>query len=322
MVQTWEREHKPLKEIIKLEDYIVISNVHQRKGVGGRPAIIANKKKFHVQNLTEKVVRVPWGVEAVWCALTPKNITNDSRIQKIICCSIYSKPNSRKKSKLLDHISETYNFLGKKYGRGVYFILAGDTNDLNLKPILSLSPSMQQIVKDWTRLDPPAILDPIMTTLSNLYQKPVCLDPLDSDEDKDGVSSDHRIVLCKPINVIENKCSRQTKVVSVRPMPESGIERFREWLIDYDWSLVYKTSSAHEKAKTFQNILMEKFEDIFPVKQRKIQSDDQPWFTAKLKRLDRKRKRIYRKERRSERWKHLDNSFKIEQKTAKSNFYK
>ena len=86
---------------------------------------------------------------------------------------------------------------------GVYFIMAGDTNDLNLKPILSLSPSMQQIVKDWTRLDPPAILDPIMTTLFHLYQKPVCLDPLDSDEDKNGVSSDHGIVLCKPINGME-----------------------------------------------------------------------------------------------------------------------
>ena len=60
--------------------------------MGGRPAIIANKKKYQVQNLTNTDVQIPWGVEAVWCVLTPKNDTHDSKIQKIACCAIYSKP--------------------------------------------------------------------------------------------------------------------------------------------------------------------------------------------------------------------------------------
>ena len=90
--ESWERENLRLDEIIKLDDHSLISNVSQRSGVGGRPAIFANNKKYDVQNITNTLVQIPWGVEAVWCILTPKNVTNDSQIQKIACCALYSKP--------------------------------------------------------------------------------------------------------------------------------------------------------------------------------------------------------------------------------------
>lgn len=59
--ESWEREYLPLDQIIKLEDHTVISNVSQRVGVGGRPAIIANKRKYNVQNVTNTLVQIPWG---------------------------------------------------------------------------------------------------------------------------------------------------------------------------------------------------------------------------------------------------------------------
>ena len=73
----------PLKKLL-MEDFQVISNVYQRRGKGGRPAIIVNSRKFQIENLTQTVVSIPWEVEAVWAVLTPKNVTNASRIQKII----------------------------------------------------------------------------------------------------------------------------------------------------------------------------------------------------------------------------------------------
>ena len=225
MSESWEREHLTLDQIIKLEDHTVISNVSQRTGKGGRPAIIANHTKYQVQNITNTVVQIPWGVEAVWCVLTPNNVAHDSNVQKIACCAIYSKPNSHSKSLLLDHISDAFNILSTKYGRGLHFILAGDTNDLKLEPILSLSPNLKQIVQQWTRLNPPALLDPIITTLSCYYQEPLCLNPLDSDPDKNGVKSDHRIVLARAICTFNNKSGRQTRTVKVRSFPPSGIEK-------------------------------------------------------------------------------------------------
>ena len=253
--ESWERENQTLDKIIKLEDHTVVSNLYQRKGVGGRPAIVANHRKFQVQNLTNTVIQIPWGVEAVWCLLTPKGVTHDSKIQKIACCAIYSKPNSNRKTLLLDHISDAYNILSTKYGRGLQFVLAGDTNELKLDSILHLDPSFVQIVQKWTRLNPPAILDPIIMTMSNLYQEALCLEPLDADIDKNGVKSDHRIVVAKPINTINNKCGRQTRTVKYRPFPESGMKKMKEWLIDEDWEEVFDAESAHDKAEKFQSFL-------------------------------------------------------------------
>ena len=59
MSESWERENLTLKEVIKIDDYSIISNVFQRKGKGGRPAIIANSKKFQVENLTQTTIEIP-----------------------------------------------------------------------------------------------------------------------------------------------------------------------------------------------------------------------------------------------------------------------
>ena len=42
MSESWERPEKPLEEIINLPNHVVISNPHQRQGVGGRPALMIN----------------------------------------------------------------------------------------------------------------------------------------------------------------------------------------------------------------------------------------------------------------------------------------
>ena len=269
MSESWERDNLTLKEIIMLDNHTIISNVSQRTGTGGRPAIFANNNKYEVQNITNTLVQIPWGVEAVWCILTPRNISNDSQIQKIACCSVYSKPNSKKKTLLLDHISDAYNILKTKFGRGLHFVIAGDTNDLKLDAILSLDPNFSQIVKKWTKMDPPAVLDPIIMTLSRYYQDPLCLDPLDADPDKNGVPSDHRIVITRPISTINNKPIRNIRKVKVRPIPQSGIILFREWLIDQSWEALYQAESAHTKAQIFQNMLVSKLDEIFPEKLEK-----------------------------------------------------
>jgi hypothetical protein len=151
---------------------------------------------------------------------------------------------------------------------------------------------------------------------------PAILDPLDSDLDKVGKKSDHRIVIAKPINAINNKCGRQFRKVKYRPFPESGMRKMKEWFIDQTWEEVYQAESAHKKAEVFQNMLLKIMEEIFPEKERKISSDDQPWITQKLKKMDRRRRRIYHKQRRSEKWRSLDKLFKKELKSAKAQFYK
>ena len=223
MSESWERENKTLDKIIKLDNYQVISNVHQRSGKGGRPALIINDSKYHVENLTNTLISIPWGVEITWALLTPKQVTPRSIIKKIAVASIYSKPNSVKKTKLLDHIAESYHLLNSKYQSGLFFILAGDTNELKLDSILNLSPTLKQLVDSPTRLNPDQILDPIITNLSKYYQTPVCLPPLDNDPDKDGSPSDHLIVYMKPIDSMNNNPAWKKVAVKFRPLTDSGI---------------------------------------------------------------------------------------------------
>ena len=76
------------------------------------------------------------------------------------------------------------------------------------------------------------------------------------------------------------------------------------------------------KLKQLTKFLVSKFNEYFPKKKIKISNDDQPWITKKLKDLDRQRKRVYHKQRRSDKFKKLDKTFKKEVKAAKDNFHK
>ena len=192
---------------------------------------------------------------------------------------------------------------------------------LKLDAVLSLSQNMNQIVTDFTRMDPPKILDPIITTLASYYLKPECLRPSDVDENKIGKASDHRIVFARPISNLNRKSARTKRTVKVRPFSQSGIEKMKDWIRDETWNKVYDAPTASEKAALLQKILVDKVEEIFPEKVRCFTSEDQPWITHRLKLLDRKKKRVYHKERRSEKRKHLNKQFKKEVSLAKAKFY-
>ena len=128
--ESWERESLSLSKLLTLDNYEIISSLNQRKEKGGRPAIIVDKSIYHVENITNTIAVIPWGVEIVWAVLTPKNANNASTIQRIVVASVYNKPRSRKTEKLYLHIAEVYNLLSKKYRNGLYWLICGDTNDL------------------------------------------------------------------------------------------------------------------------------------------------------------------------------------------------
>ena len=106
---------------------------------------------------------------------------------------------------------------------------------LHVVLVLNLTHNMRLLVNNVTRLDPPAMLDPIMSTLGNLYQEPVCLPPLDPDPDSNGKPSDHLIVVMRPINTLNNKPARTTREIKVRPLIKSGLAKFEAWIQEQKW---------------------------------------------------------------------------------------
>ena len=108
--ESHDRQNKKLEDHFDLENYKEVSNIHQREGKGGRPALIVNTENYHVEDITNTLISIPWGVEITWAIITPKTVAADSLVKRIVLGSIYSKPNSKKKTATLDHIAETYNF--------------------------------------------------------------------------------------------------------------------------------------------------------------------------------------------------------------------
>ena len=193
-------------------------------------------------------------MEAVWAVLTPKNMKHDSKIQRIAVCSFYNRnKRSKFKTSLLNHISEAFNILSRKYDKGLHFILGADANHLKLDTILALRADMRSVVEEHTMLGPPpAMLDPIITTLGCFYQRPICYPPLDADEGSGGVPADHLIVKMSPINMLNNKAARTYRSVTVRPMPHSAMNHYKVEMDSCDWEDVITAKSAHEKAANLQ----------------------------------------------------------------------
>ena len=217
----------------------------------------------------------------MWALLTPKGGASNANIKNIAVCSYYYTEKT-KRSDFIDHISEAFNILSAKYNPGLQFIMAGDTNRLNMKSILNLSPFLKQVVTVPTRNNPDAILDTITSTMSSYYQIPITLPPLDNDVTNSGKPSDHLIVLWKPISASEPQL-RNRKVVTFRPLPESGLVLFGEWLKKQTWDKVKGATTDHEKADKFQNLLLDSLDKYLPTKTIKISSKDKPWYNLKLK---------------------------------------
>ena len=188
-------------------------------------------------------------------------------------------------------------------------MIVGDFNKLNLKPILNLSPDLQQVGTVPTRRNPDAILDKIITNIPSYYESPYTLEPLDCDENQSGVASDHLIVAMRPLSNASTGTAKKHRIINYRPFPDSGLREFGCWLQAQSWHEIYSTKCPTQKAIIFEEMLMKQIELIFPMKTIKINVNDKPWVDSQLLKLDRKRKREYNRRKKSPKWHSLNKMF-------------
>ena len=193
---------------------------------------------------------------------------------------------------------------------------------MNLKPILDLSPSLKSVVTKPTRLNPDRILDNIIMDLANFYQSPEILPPIDADPGSGGKPSDHLTVVMAPIATVDNKPARISRTIMVRPMKQSGIDSFGEWISNQTWDEVLQAKTVDGKSEMLQNMLLEKLEEFLPQKNKTVTSDDQPFCSEKMKRLKRLKSREYHKNRKSVKWMELNKNYKKEVAKAKKRYYR
>ena len=95
----------------------------------------------------------------------------------------------------------------------------------------------------------------------------------------------------RPITVFNNKCTRTYHEVTVRPIKKSGMKQLRDWFENQNWSDILNQESVDDKAQILQGMILDAVNEYLPEKVIKIASDDEPWVTQPLKRLDRRRRR-------------------------------
>ena len=197
------------------------SSTFQRLGRIG--AITCDDSKFHI-----KEIKIPniHNLEVTFSTLRAKS--EDSPQFTIILCALYSPPNSRKKSKLVDFISETYHHLKSTKYPSAYFLLGGDINDLNVNLLLNILSKFSQIVPRLTRGS--KTLSVIVTDLSEYYQNPEILPPIQPDIFGVGKPSDHNVPYAKVY--LDRSRPKETNYTlkKVQPFPDSGISEFGRWI--------------------------------------------------------------------------------------------
>ena len=130
------------------------------------------------------------------------------------------------------------------------------------------------------------------------------------------------MVVMTQITGYSNTSARKTTNIVFRPISESGLNNMINWLENESWVQVTSEYCAHKKAEILQSILIAKYDEFFPEKERVISSTDQPFYNHKLAKLKRKKGREYRKHRRSSKWKKLEEIYQTEILKAKKGFYR
>ena len=290
--EVWEqaqnKKHKfEIEKLCELDGLKYISTPRVSTKRGGGAAIVANLRKFSLEKIT---VNNPHNLEVVWGLLKPKGQIL-TRIKQILVCAFYSPPNSKKNNKLLDHIISTFHHLLTKYPEAG-IVIGGDKNKLNISPLINAIPKLRQIVTKFTYKQ--KILDIILTNLHQFYCVPVIVPPVLPDRAGHGVPSDHDVPVAHPKAVPEAHVN-EYKTVTSRPLPESGIREFGQWICDEKWVDLKYDQTPTEQAQLLQEILSEKVEKFFPKKIFRVSRKDKPYITKELKQLDRAKKRIYKK---------------------------
>ena len=304
--EVWEKKeskkHKfKIDEMLELEGISYVSTPRPNRR-GGGSAITCDESKFYLKEIN---LPNPDNLEVTFAALRPKAVESPQFV--IILCAVYSPPRSRKKAKLVDFISNTYNYLKSTKFPSAYFSLGGDINDLNPELLINISPKFRQIVTLPTRGK--KTLSVIITDLGEYYQCPEILPPLQPDVLGRGKPSDHNTPYARTFLDRSKPRTQNFTLKSVRSYPESGIIEFGKWIQSENFISVELAPTSSDKVSALENLISGKIEDIFPIVEKKFYINDKEFMNKKMRLIRRQKSREYSKHKKSDKFKNFRRNF-------------
>ena len=291
LTETWFRSGRELdNELLDLQSAENISLITKNRCSRGSGVAVAyrsnqiNMKEFKLHNNNFEIV----------CAVGSSGTTK----RKIAVLSIYIPPRQKvaTTAKLKECVSDGISKLKTIFDNPL-IIIGGDTNNRRLAAILEDHADLAVVQAPATRLG--AKLDEtVCNFLQNVKQCSVAA-PLETES---GTRSDHGIVLVKA--ELDNHHHFSKRSFIYRPITEAGKEKIVRAVALQDWAGVCR-GDASESAEALRVCLDELIADCFPAVTVRIKSSDHPWITKAVKKQIRRRKRVFAREGRSEKWKKL-----------------
>ena len=122
------------------------------------------------------------------------------------------------------------------------------------------------------------------------------------------------VPVCVPHTDRYTPPQRNYRTVTYRPMPESSVRKFGEWIVTEGWEGVIEESTPSEQVNVFENIIQEKLNYFCPEKTVRITSQDKLWISGELKRIHRLKGREYNRRGKTQKYKELAKQFKVKHK--------
>lgn len=216
--------------------------------------------------------------ESLWLKARPARLPRE--ISSLLIAIIY-RPDNTKDPKLLEqHIVDTTdNYLVKHPDAGL--IITGDFNRMCMKSI-GRKLGVKQVVNFPTRAD--ATLDLILTNIQDYYDEPIQLPPLGR--------SDHNSIVFTPKQSIAPK-GTNTKIYR-RKLNNANLSKLHDCLKNTKWDDVYNCTSVDGKISNFYDKVLACLDIIIPVTSCRINTNDKPWMTSRIKSLIAKRQRAWK----------------------------
>ena len=279
---------------------------------GGGCALLVNSRNWLSDQLDD--ILIPQGLEIVWIKVAPKH---KSQLNVLIVCGLYSKPNSRKKSILSDHISMNYYLLKMKFPKAKFLFL-GDFNCYKPDVILQLSPQLRQLVHYNTYGE--KTLDLLITDMHTWYHPAIPSDALLPDNPAVASPSDHIGNLLVSRSIPGVSATRMFRKIKVRPLSSSQIDALGCWISSESWEQLLAASDVDTKLEIFSSTVFTMLNAVAPEKEIKICLDDPPWMNTRIKLVIRQRNREFDKNGKSSKWRKLLKRSKNMVRDAKKNF--
>ena len=190
--------------------------------------------------------------------------------------------------------------------------VSSDRNSMDIKPILNCGLKLRNIVNQFTRKD--QILDILIMNTWGYYNSPIIVPPINPDDPMNAKPSDHWVPVCTPHTDRYQPPTRNYRTIKYRPLPESSVRMFGEWIVTENWDSVSEDLSPTEQVAAFETLVQDKLNLFCPMKEMKISSQDKAFITAELKKLHRQKSREYSKRGKTKKYKELAQKFKLKYK--------